>query len=329
MSCDIAAVLSRFSPFADIRSFVALGNHGGFSGAHLWRGRTADGSAELCLRAWPHGATAGQLALVHGLMSRTRLSFVPRVWAMTQGDTVVSLAGRLWDLTDWMPGAADFHTAPTDARLDAACSALARLHLAWGGRNLPTAPCPAVGRRLVALDGWRRLLASGWRPDFADDPVRPWAEWAWQLLPAALAPLPRQLAAWADRPLPLQPCLCDIWHDHVLFTGDAVTGLIDYGAAKLDHVAVDLARLLGSLLGSDRARRAWALERYAAVCPVGAAAAELTDLLDASGTALGAANWLRWLYHERRPFEDRAAVARRLAVLVGRLETANAIGGRP
>ena len=41
---------------------------------------------------------------------------------------------------------------------------------------------------------------------------------------------------------------------------------------------------------------------------------------DETGTLLGATNWLRWLYHEGRRFEDRGAVARRLAELVTRIE---------
>ena len=35
---------------------------------------------------------------------------------------------------------------------------------------------------------------------------------------------------------------------------------------------------------------------------------------------VGAANWLRWLYHDGRTFEDAGGVARRLAVLVERIE---------
>ena len=47
------------------------------------------------------------------------------------------------------------------------------------------------------------------------------------------------------RPVPFNLCIGDVWHDHILFEGDAVTGMIDFAAAKVDHVAADLARLLG------------------------------------------------------------------------------------
>src|SRR5262249_4622464 len=153
----------------------------------LWRAEAA--GLSLCLRAWPaHPSDPDRLALIHRLMARARragLSFVPAVFAA--GDTtVVGHAGRLWDLTEWLPGRADFHERPTAARLEAACSALARLHNAWevAGTPAPSA-CPALQRRLAAAAGWHDLVRGGWRPlDRADagDPVRPVAELAWRLL---------------------------------------------------------------------------------------------------------------------------------------------------
>jgi Ser/Thr protein kinase RdoA (MazF antagonist) len=118
----------------------------------------------------------------------------------------------------------------------------------------------------------------------------------------------------------LQPCLCDVWHDHVLFEGDAVTGLVDYGSVKRDHVSADLSRLLGSLVPDDPGLTAAGLEAYLRLRPLSGQEQALVAALDETGTLLGAANWLRWLYHDGRRFEDRSAVARRLAELVGRLE---------
>ena len=43
-------------------------------------------------------------------------------------------------------------------------------------------------------------------------------------------------------------------------------------------------------------------------------------MLDVTGTIAAAAVWLRWLYHDRKEFEDRAAAGRRLEGLATRLE---------
>ena len=132
--------------------------------------------------------------------------------------------------------------------------------------------------------------------------------------------MPERLRRWRERGFVLQPCLCDVWHDHLLFEDDRLTGLVDYGAVKTDHVAVDLARLLGSLIEDDAANWQRGLTAYRAVRPLSPAEEELARDLDVTGVVLGVATWLRWLGAERRPFEDRTAAARRLGVLVERIE---------
>jgi hypothetical protein len=136
---------------------------------------------------------------------------------------------------------------------------------------------------------------------------------------ARLAPsAERALRVWANRPVPVQPCLCDVWHDHVLFTADAVTGVIDFGAMKTDHVGVDLARLLGSLVGDDDARFAAGLRAYRDAGGVLDVPDGFVRLLDRTGAVCAVAFWLRKL--ERGPVPNPEAVAARLRELAGRLE---------
>jgi homoserine kinase type II len=252
------------------------------------------------------------------------LSFVPAVIAAADGRDCVEHAGRLWDLTEWLPGKADFHASPSAARLEAAAFALARIHRAWEKLAAAGADvCPALLRRFAAAAEWQELRRSGWRPRWdagAGDPVRPVAERAAALIDRRVAEVSERLRLRAERRWPLQPCLCDVWHDHLLFEGDRLTGLIDYGAAKVDHPAVDVARMFGSLVPDDPAAWEEGLRAYRSVRPFGDEEADLALELDETGTVIGAATWLRWLYEEFRPFADRAAVARRLATLVGRME---------
>src|SRR5262249_18008421 len=134
-SLDAAAhvVLEQFASPYRPHSLEALGNRGGFSGARLWRCQGSRGPS--CLRAWPaDGPPPPALAGLHTLMAtagHAGLAFVPEVFPTRWGATWVDQAGRLWELTSWLPGRADFHDNPTPARLGAACNALARLHTAW------------------------------------------------------------------------------------------------------------------------------------------------------------------------------------------------------
>jgi Ser/Thr protein kinase RdoA (MazF antagonist) len=318
-------VLAHFPQALRSDVLAALGNRGGFSGAWVWQ---VEGPGDpLCLRAWPPtGPPPERLRSIHQLMTRARaagLLFVPAVLASSTGATWVQLGGRLWDLTTWQPGRADFHQRPSRARLEAACTALAHLHDAWSEAHSATGPCPAIQRRLAAVRDWQESVRSGWRPRFSPsdaDPVHPWAERAWRSLPSQIDQVPGWLAPWADRHLPLQPCLCDIWHAHVLFQDDAVTGLIDYGSVKVDHVAVDLARLLGSLVGDQVDQQAAGLDGYHRRRGLSSQERALVALLDRTGTLVGVANWLMWLYRDGKTYPDRAAVAGRLATLVQRIE---------
>ena len=124
-----SAVLSRYPPtLADAR-WVPLGTAGGFSGARVWRGRTTSGS-EVCLKAHAPAADARRLeSVLHPWMHFARtagLDVVPPVEPNRDGRTVVEAAGRVWDVTGWMPGDADFHANPSDARLLAAVRAAPR-----------------------------------------------------------------------------------------------------------------------------------------------------------------------------------------------------------
>jgi homoserine kinase type II len=119
----------------------------------------------------------------------------------------------------------------------------------------------------------------------------------------------------------LQFCLCDIWHDHVLFDGDKLTGLVDYGGVKIDHVAVDLARLLGSMVEDRADLRTAGLEAYQRIRPLSLQEEELVSVLDETGTLVGLITWLKWLYVDDKQFDDRKAAARRLQMLVRRVES--------
>jgi Ser/Thr protein kinase RdoA (MazF antagonist) len=298
---------------------TALGNHGGFSGARIFRVESAGG--DLCLRAWPPDMTAARLDWIHALMRRATgagLQFVPRLLATTRGASFLRCADGYWELTSWMPGTVP---VPTRLNVETAAVALARIHRAWCEAAVRDAPCPAVERRLTMARDWQVPIASGWWPsrDPLDPALAP-AEEAWAIVRHRLPELPALLEPWRHRPMPLQPCLCDVWHAHVLFTGERVTGLVDYGSCKVDHVAVDLARLLGSLAGDDTAMWTAGLDAYARERRLTDEERALAHDLDRSGVVVAAANWLRWLYREGRVCPDRTAVAGRLQAIVERLE---------
>jgi hypothetical protein len=83
---------------------------------------------------------------------------------------------------------------------------------------------------------------------------------------------------------------------------------------------VDLARLLGSLAGDDAAEWSEGFRAYRGIRPLSGDDEILARALDETGTIIGVANWLLWLYRDRRTFDNSAGVARRMEMLVTRLE---------
>src|SRR5262249_11267488 len=151
-----AEVLERYG-FSE-REFTLqfLGNRGGFSGARLWRVEFP--TATMCLRGWPPmQRLPRRLVDIHQLMRFARgagLTFVPTVWFTPDRASLIEHTGRLWDLTQWMPGRADFRDEPTARRLEAALTALASLHNVWSRAFRSEGPCPAVQRRLQSYQEW-------------------------------------------------------------------------------------------------------------------------------------------------------------------------------
>jgi Ser/Thr protein kinase RdoA (MazF antagonist) len=315
-----ALVLARYP--APLRGLlVALGNRGGFSGARLWRVHTRGG--DLCLRGWPAGEPATRVLARHALMKAARdtgLTFVPAVLAASGGTTVVEEGGCVWELQEWLPGRADYRAAPSPGRLGSACAALADLHRAWQPDRGAFAVCPAVVRRLDAVRAWEDLWRDGWAPPARlGEELRLLAARSWEQARLLVRQVPAALEPWARLAVPIQPCLCDVWHDHLLFTGDELTGLVDYGSVKTDNVAADLARMLGGLAGDDEAGWDLGLSAYRGARPLSPEEGRLARVLDVTGAVLGVVNWLRWL--GEREFEDTAGAARRLGELVARLES--------
>ncbi len=329
----LAALTHYFQSPEMVRRVEPLDSAGGWSGSRLWR-VSAVGNAlrgvpdiavdpslalDFCLRRWPQGhPTPQHLALIHSIMSRVArdLPAVPEPQSTLAGGTFVEHENHLWELVTWQPGKADYRDAPSRPRLRAAMQTLARFH-DLAGRDNHTQPLipPAVVDRQRQWAELRGGLLATIERSLAQPLGNPIDELAPRFFYAARAAYDAsQAGALLSAPprLPLQPAIRDIHHDHVLFTADEVTGLVDFGAMRIDTPLADVARLLRSLTGDDRDARAFALPAYAELRPLTAVDEQLIAWLDEAGTILSAFNWLNWLYVERRDMGESGPIIRRL-----------------
>lgn len=301
-----AAVLLRFcyadSPagFANAPPLRAAGSLGGLSGARFWR--VVIEGHERVLRRWPSHISADRVRELHTLLTHAAaagFAGLPCPQAGADGATVVVLNRHCWELADWLPGAPvdEILGDDTAGRVAAGAAALAKLHRA-------TADCP-LGRESTGLSDSlaKRLralqeIAAGSPTDItaADDRLisRQQAAALQAKLPPLAAESLRQVEAAARQPTRLQMIHGDARREHLLFSGDRISGLIDFGAVTYDSPMVDLARWLGETCPSEP--QAWlaGVESYNTVRPLTDLERRLTAVLAVSGALIAGRNWLRW-----------------------------------
>jgi aminoglycoside phosphotransferase (APT) family kinase protein len=284
---------------------------GGFSGALVWKVNTPEG--KFALKAWPKGQPAYlPLPQIHQRMQELREAeqlFVPQVIINRKGSSVNSVGESRFDLVTWQPGEAESTASPS--RIQAAIKAIGQVHAVWKRSSHQRGICFAAQHQFQRLTEWTateletlQTQVRGLSAVYAT---------ALQIFLEQRERALRRLLPWLQRKVSLQFCLGDIWSDHVLFTGDQVSGIIDYGGMRLDHPAQDLARLLGSWCRGDTKLRQIGLETYQ---PASEELTELAVLLEATGAMVGIGNWMRWLVLEKKPFADIGRAERRLGVFV-------------
>jgi len=321
-------VLSAYPDDCRPTAVESLGAAGGFSGARFWRLHTPSGT--LCLRRWPReNPSPERLEFIQAVLwhvTREGFSLVPLPRETRRHAGYVHRRGFLWELAPWMPGEADFRTNPTEEKLKAALVALAEFHRAAATFPLPhpaASPSPGIHDRCRRLRKWisgdLARLAEAIEPGFCPE-LEERARRICRLAPALAGNVLALLDRSSGRGVSLQPCICDVWHDHVLFEGDRVSGLIDFGALRSENVAADVARLLGSMARDDPHLRQMGLDAYRSVRPLSETELLLTEAFDRSTVLMAALNWVDWIYRQRRVFESHAAIPGRLDETILRLE---------
>ena len=334
---QIADILSQYPDACQPeggRAIQSLENAGGFSGATFWRWSSPAG--DVCLRRWPvEHPRRERLEWIHRVLFHARargITFLPVPLATRSGVSYVSRGGRLWELTAWLPGQPARRPVSED-RISAAFAVLSRLHTStedFASEDCATATggpagSPGLGERheqlLRLADGEIHRIRRHCRPtaDGEWNEICPLAVDVLDSFDLLVADVDRTLCQARELAVRIQPSVRDVRLEHVLFTGDTVTGLVDFGGMRPESVAADIARLLVEMCGSDAQRRSVALASYEAQRGLDDDERRLLGVFELSGTLLGAINWLAWLFVEGRRFPDREAVVRRFGELAGRL----------
>ncbi len=300
----------------------------GLSRARVIRCRTPGGP--VCLRGWPIGMPRQRLDFIFGAIQVARrqgIDVVPAYINPTAAGRWIEAGGRFWELTEWMRGAADYPCNPAPERLTAALAEIGSLHRVWKSWQGATEPSPGVARRsrilhqLLSVDllaRWVSPAAALVRRGAAAD-LQHLADRTARAVRAMGPRLDDALASLLAYPVLTHPVLRDVHADHILWEGNRVSGIVDFGALAVDEPAVDLIRLLASC---QPERRGW----QAPITAYERASGTVVDLrrlsvLDHASCLLSAAQWAEWLLVDHLQFDAPAErTVGRWRHLVERLE---------
>ena len=243
-----AAAVAAAACAATVRSTVRL--HGGQSGDAVWKVTLADGASVVVrqFREAPPSRRDWLQALAEA--GRVRIA-VPG-----------SDAPAGWQVEPFLAGTA-LGELPPDEQQRALPGVVDAIRRSLEVVPPTTGPSPTVRDRLAFCD---RLLRTG------------------DTLDPALPTVRSLLADLRDEVWPLRPVWKDLWSAHVLIDAarEPSIGLIDPGVPTVDHIAVDLARLLGSLPWFDRGELTLGLSDREQ---------HLADVLESSGLVLSRLRW--------------------------------------
>ena len=282
---------------------------GGLSGAIVLRVEADSGI--YALRGWSVGSIQVERIVelhwfVNHLSKHGVPVAVPRI-ALSKPSTLIESGGQLWQLEPWLPGQASASQDGNVAAINSAMQTIAKMHLAAEGYRstrkgsewfaVRVGSVPAVTERIQIMDRWDRHEVESYVRllNSAKERFR-------QLGQAILGHYEQFRELIRSELLTLQgtlhqlfPCWRDLRREHLLFTDDVVTGIIDPAATRTDHPGTDLSRLLGSLYGDDRSKWEFALRDYSQVRPLTEIDRQLVRALDRSSVLLSGLTWLeRW-----------------------------------
>ncbi|MDB4766476.1 phosphotransferase [bacterium] len=317
MQSTVKEVAARFGINATV---VAPAGSTGLSGASVWK-ITGDQGRHFSVKRFTN-LSADHLAWIHRVQLHTIVcdcDFVARPLRTDDGMSLIQANDGLWEVCTWMLGEANNESPISDQRLSLAMKSIAKFHQSAAQVNFDFRPSPGVKVRLEQLAKLNTTIAAVQPKPNQYPTLANLLTQLKQISPARLHDYATALGHFENYTLPLQPVIRDLRSEHLLFTEDSLTGLIDFDAMQMETIALDLTRCLGDFDPGDTDRWQFALEAYNSVRPIQRAELELIKILDPINVMLSAMNWIKWIALDDRNFENEGAVEVRLKQINQRL----------
>jgi Ser/Thr protein kinase RdoA (MazF antagonist) len=274
----------------------------GLSSAIVYRIETH--SNWFALKRWPLLLDRDHLDSIHRFqqfLAEGDRACTPRLMRWCHGGTCLDADSVHWELAEWKSGHPIEHLGQvSDQQLREAMEAIARMHQRSQQYVVTQGPAPGLRQR---LEGLRRCIdpPNDKRQRFLDSIVSHGDSSASKIL-VDLGVQAKKLAVqclepireWSQSQFRCFWILRDVWREHLLFRGDHLIGILDFGAARVDWPGLDLVRSLGTLLLDSDPRWTTALAIYSRAQPETTLELELLKIVHRASIAISALQWLDW-----------------------------------
>ncbi len=239
-------------------------------------------------------------------------SIVPDVMAWSDQSWCLEYASSIWTIETWRPGIpVDPTTVISDALLDQAFDILERLHAIGRQLGIQRVVSPGLVERTKRLDHWSSVDTSSWsqRIDELEARISTILELSvWKdILSRTLDRLREkegllrsELQRLVSSPVDCHWIIRDLWRENILVDSEHISGIIDFGAARVDWPFLEIVRWLSSWLAPNDPRIPNMLEAHNML-----SMARDYRFLDHLSTMLSLLQWFQWLLFANISFEGR------------------------
>jgi Ser/Thr protein kinase RdoA (MazF antagonist) len=281
---------------------VTLVEDRGLSTAIVYRVETL--SNWYALKRWPILMDRDRLNAIHRFqqyLSDGDKACTPRLLKWCHGETLLEAEGVYWEIAEWKSGhPVERLGQSSQTQLLNCVEAIARLHEQSRSYEALVQIAPGLKQRYEGLlhaiepiEHKRNKFLDSISSHDQYESTKTLKEIylrAMRVIPQVIEPLHRL----SETPTVCFWVLRDVWREHLLYRGDQVVGILDFGAARIDWPGLDLARSIGTLLLDSDPR--WSIAHSAYLQRRPDCQITLPDLKNVhrASVALSALQWLDW-----------------------------------
>lgn len=290
-------------------------NDRGLSKAIVYRIDTL--AARYAMKRWPVTMERERLQEIHRFQNHLADSekpFTPGLVKWSNGNTLLEADGVCWEISDWRPGSPIENLGDVDDNQIRQCAeALASIHSRSESYGTQAIIPPGLKQRFDGMVAAirpqtvkrRRFLdsISAHNKYLAANVLNDIYLRAISVIPSVFEPVKR-LSETSTKCFWI---LRDVWRQHLLFRENRLSGILDFGAARIDWPGLDFVRAFGTLMFESDPRWPIALEHYLNQRPDDSLV--LTDLvaIHRASVALSALQWLDWFAEGQFDWTNRSS----------------------